>query len=666
MESVTIFEPLLILLGISLLIVYLFQRLRVSPIIGYLITGALVGPTGLSLIDSTSEVTALANIGLILLLFTVGLEMPTPKITNLRAFSLGSGFLQITVTTAAAFGILLILNFEPPQALLFGFIIALSSTAIIIKLLLDRAETDTIQGRLVLGILIFQDLAAILVLALLPFVSEAGRVSVAQVALSVLQMLAVILVFLAVGRYLIPRFLYTIVRTRSKELFIIASLFLVFGTAWLASNLGLSLAIGAFIAGLVLSESEYSHQLMADILPFREVFMSLFFISVGMLISLQFFFQNLPLLIVLAIAVIFAKSILTTFVVIGARYPIRIALIVGLSIAQIGEFSFILLQESFRLNLVSLELHQGFLSMIALTMLTTPILTGVATPLAERTMRLLSLSGFEQLRREEEAEVDLQKTRGHVIICGYGLNGRNLARILRLNSIPYIIVDVNGEVVREEQLVGEPIQYGDCSNPQVLMKAGVLRAQSIVFAISDPLAIRRAVKLARDLNPDLSIIVRTKYFAEIDDLFQLGATEVVTEEFEASIEIMSRLLRYFDVPHSQIRDQIRKIRQEKYGLFRALKIPWEPWQQWEELRLRSGFEAENYRLTETSPAIGKTLVALELRARTGASIIAVVRDGETIVNPPADTVLEAGDEITLLGKAQEKRDALAILLGNKG
>lgn len=660
MEPVKIFEPLLIILGISLIIVYLFQRFRLSPIIGYIITGALVGPTGLSLIDSSDQVATLANIGIILLLFTVGLEMPTPKISNLRSFSLGSGFLQMTATGAVVTMLLLAFGVSLSQSLLFGFIIALSSTAIILKMLLDRAETDTLQGRLVLGILIFQDLAAVMLLALLPFLAQAGSIEPSFLTFNIIQMVAVIVLFLTIGRYLIPRLLYEIVKTRSKELFVLASLIIVFGTAWLASHLGLSLAIGAFIAGLVLSESEYSHQLMVDMLPMREAFMSLFFVSIGMLISLQFLFSNIAMIIGLAVIIILAKTLLTTGVIIAARYPIRIALLIGISIAQVGEFSFILLKESFELALVPPDAYQILLSVIALTMLATPLLTQFASPFAEKVMSLLSLSGFEQIKREEETAVDLKKLRGHVIICGYGLNGRNVARVLKLNKIPYIVLDLNGELVKEESLAGELIQYGDCSNPQVLLKAGILRAQGVVFAISDPLAIRRSVKLARDLSSDINIIVRTKYFSEIDDLFRLGATEVVTEEFEASIEIMSRLLRYFDVPHPQIRDQIRKIREERYGLFRAVKIPWEEWQ---ELRLRSGIEAENYKLAETSPAVGKSLTDLAIRARTGASIIALVRDGQTLVNPSPDMTLKADDEITLLGKAQQKRDALVILLG---
>ncbi|MEW5974837.1 MAG: cation:proton antiporter [Acidobacteriota bacterium] len=657
MESLHLLRDLLVIYGIGVAVVFVFQKLRQSAIVGYLVTGVLVGPRGFEWVSSSVEVEALAEIGVMLLLFSLGLEFSLQKLAKMSRVVIGTGSAQVIVCVALTVLLVGPLGIGWPQSLFWGFVMSLSSTAIVLKFLLERAEMDSVQGRVSLGILIFQDLCVVPMMVTLPVLSSSGDLLMPLIG--ALGKASLVVAGTLIGaRYLFPHILNWMVSTRNKELFIISSMFLFFGTAWVISWFGLSLALGAFIAGLVLSESEYSHQIFADIRPFRDSLNSLFFISVGMLVDPGFVLSQIRLIGLLIVLVILGKSILVGGAVFFSKYPVRIAIIVGLGLAQVGEFSFILLKEGLKHSLVSDFWYQVLLSTSVATMILTPIAFTFSFQLAEKASLQRWIRRLQWRQGLPDIAEETSRLKDHLVICGYGTNGRNIARVLRRNGVPYVILEVNADTVRRERERGETIFFGDCTNPEVLTHAGIQSARAVVLAISDPFSVRTATRLARSLNPEGFIIIRTKYLADVDDLYDLGASEVVTEEFETSIEILTRILRIYRFPRNVIRDEVKQIRDERYEMFRDLHLPAQPDQGFGEF-VRG--QTENFKVTESSPALGKDIRTLGLRARTGASIVGVLRQGESFANPSAEFVIRADDTLVLLGSTQELENAVHYL-----
>ncbi|MBA3443135.1 MAG: cation:proton antiporter [Pyrinomonadaceae bacterium] len=462
--------------------------------------------------------------------------------------------------------------------------------------------------------------------------------------------LAAIAAIILAARFVVPYLLYHIVKLRSPEVFIIFVVLMSLGTAWLTSQFGLSLALGAFIAGMVLSESEYSHQIVADILPFRDVFNSVFFISIGMLLSLSALAADFLTVLAWVSALITGKAILVLAVVRLLGYSLRVAAVTGLGLAQIGEFSFILAKAGLAQGLLSDIDYQRFLAASILSMIATPFLIKAAPRIGYALQSVWSpgslleptVTGFNP------EEPDL---RGHVIIVGYGLNGRNLARVLRRVKITYLVLELNAETVREANTQGERIIYGDATRKEVLHHAGLEHARILVLAISDPVATRRTVWLAREMNPDIHIIVRTRYMAEVPDLRQLGANEVIPEEYETSIEIFSRVLREYGIARHEIQHQVESIRREGYQMLRTPLLP--PVEMSGIVEALSAASTETLLVDAGATAVGKTIGELKLRRKTGATVIAVARDGHTEVNPGSEFTLRAGDILVLLGSPEQ-------------
>ncbi len=377
-----------------------------------------------------------------------------------------------------------------------------------------------------------------------------------------------VLLILVTARCLVPRLLGWVVRSRSRELFTITIILVCLGTAWLSSLAGLSLALGAFIAGLVVSESEYSHQAMAEILPFRDSFNSLFFISIGMLLDLRILLAYPILIPALVFLVIGGKFITAAGAAVAAGYSWRPAVLAGIALAQVGEFSFILSKVGKEVGLLTDQSFQVFLTVSVLTLLLTPFLIQASPRLARRAEAIQRWRRWLPERPADAESQSLRRLRGHTIIAGYGVNGRNLAQVLRETEIPFIVVEMDGETVRREQQKGVPISFGDVTHPQALRRLGVQDARTLVLAISDPIATRRAVTVARQLNPDLHIVARTRYLREIEDLRAIGADQVVPEEFETSIEIFSLVLQHYRMPSSVIAQKAERIRKEGYSLLR--------------------------------------------------------------------------------------------------
>jgi len=661
LADVKILTDLLVIFGISIGVVFVFHKFRLPPIAGFLAAGALIGPSGLNLVSDIEQVKVMAEIGVVLLLFTIGVEFSLAHLAAARRLLLVGGPLQVVGTLLLASIVGLAVGLPIQQALFWGCLLSLSSTAIVLKALGERGESDSLHGRATVGILIFQDLAVVPMMMLLPLLADPSDSLQPGVLLTLAKSVVLVAALMVAALYVVPKLLEQIVRSRSRELFLLTIIVLCLGIAWLTSLSGLSLALGAFMAGLVISESEYSHQAMAEVLPFRDSFNSLFFVSIGMLMDVRVLLAHPVLVVALIGAVLVGKFVMGMLPVLASGYPLRSGILAGVSLAQVGEFSFVLAQQGAQTGLLTGEPYQVFLAVSVLTMVITPLLMEGAPYLAKRAEALQRLRGWNP----DKAAVQTQqasrhlKVKDHVIVMGYGLSGRNLVRVLEETEIPYVALDLDGETVRRESQNGVKIFYGDATNPNVLHHVRIGHARVLVVAISDPFAARRAVQIARGLNPDLHIIVRTRYLREMDDLHQLGADEVVPEEFETSIEIFALVLQTYKMPQSVIVEKAEQIRKEGYALLRRGELP--------DLahHLRRGtltdVEVETCRIEADSPALGKTIGQVSIRPRTGASVIALTRRGETDSNPTEKVRLEEGDVLSLLGTRDQIRRAMGLL-----
>ncbi len=653
-QEITILRELIIILAVSLPITFIFHKLRLPALVGFLITGVLIGPYGGAMITETSTVERLAEIGVVLLLFTVGLEFSLTDMMKLgRQFLLGGG-LQVFLTIAAVTGLAFFMNYPLHHSVFFGFLASLSSTAIVFKMYSDRAEIDSAHGRLATGILLFQDIAVVPMMLLLPALgkaAEAGAIPLITVIKTLGTALAGLAAVFFLSRKVMPFLLHQVIRLKNREMFFLLVVLLCLGTAWITYSLGLSLALGAFLAGLIISESEYSHHIVSDIMPFRDYFSSIFFISIGMLLHADYFRAHWPAIIIMTAVLASIKAALVFMTAKALRYPVRSAILAGLGLAQIGEFSFLLARQGQALGLIGGDVFQMFINASILSMLSTPFIIQIAPYLTNRRLTGASANGEEK---------DTCRLTGHTIIAGYGLNGRNLARTLRATHIPYVILEVNADTIRKARKDGEPIIYGDITRKDVLARAGVDCAKVIVFAISDYAAVRIAVRLARQMNKTLFILVRTRYSLEVEELYRLGADQVIPEEFETSVEIFSRVLHEYHVPGNVIKSQIDLVRLEGYKMLRGISFEQENIGRI--AAMFAGATVDNFQILDDSPVSGKTLGELDIRKNTGATIIAVARNGEAITSPGPDFRILADDILVVLGAHKDLDRALNLLM----
>jgi CPA2 family monovalent cation:H+ antiporter-2 len=656
MSELTALQDILILLGLALANAYIFSLLRQSPIVGYLTTGLLVGPYGFHLIKGIHEVELVAEVGIILLLFTIGLEFSYTRILRLKKILLSAGTTQVISTGVVVFFIARICGEPRTSAIILGMAMALSSTAIVLKLLLERGEVDAAHGRTALGILLFQDLCIILFIVALPLFSGNDH----AFTLWALAKTGVILggLYLFVRRLLKP-LLRIILRTRAPELFRLTIIAVVLGTAWATAHAGLSLALGAFLAGLALAESDSSHQVMADIIPFRDVFLAVFFISVGMLVDIQLFLTNWWIVLLVVILLSLIKTVTGTLAGLTAGLPLRSSMIAGLMTFQVGEFSFILLGTAQGLNLIPIQTYQLALSIVALTMMLSPLMFRHAHSIANRISSLWGMAGGHSTTQEVERTANLE---GHVVIAGYGVAGRNIARTLREMRIPYIHIEMNGEMVHRARKSGEIIIYGDATAPTVLEGAGIHKARAMVLAINDPSALSRAIPTARELNPDLYILARTNFVASIDQLMRLGADEIITDEFGAGLEMATFLLRQFNVPDGRVLKILSSLREEHHQRYKQHDDQTKNLTGY--LSVLEGGEIEIQAVPSDSPCLGKSLAELNFRVVTGCSIMGVIRQERVDYNPSAELCLEVGDTLMLLGEDEGIRKARELLHGH--
>ena len=641
MPEAGIFRDLLLLLGLATVMSFLMRRLSQSTVVGYLLTGLVAGPTGLRLISNTETVEHLAEFGVALLLFTVGLEFSLERLARMKQIAVGGGSLQLAGTLVLTMVVLMVSGVSAGDALFWGFLVAVSSTAIVMKLLEERLEIETLPGRISLGILLFQDLCVVPMMALVPVLAARQTAQVVHVALALGKSLAVVAAIVVSARYLFPRLLRAVAGVRSREVFVIATLFFTLGTAWGAAQLGLSLALGAFIAGVVISESEYAHQAMAAITPFRDSLSALFFVAIGMLIDLRYAATHAGVVLGVTAAILAVKILAGGAAVRIMGFPARLAVVCGLAVAQVGEFSFVLLREGAHRGMISPAFYQVFLAAAVLTLAATPGLVAAGPRVSRWFGRQGAVPGEAE---DPQAEAPLAD---HVIVCGYGENGRRLARLLRDNNLPYVIIDVNSRAVRRARSAGEKIYFGDISSPEILARAGASRARAVVFAVSDPAILPLAISHARHLNPEIHIIARLKRIADAVELRKAGATDVVAEEIEAWMEIALRVLRIFGMPREALAEQIGALRAADYDAQRILPLPGQPLRHlW---HLLPEVDLETFVVLPGSPLTGMQLREVDLRNRSGAVVVALVRPREVLYNPAPNTTLADGDQLVLMG-----------------
>lgn len=661
MNNIYILNELVIILAIIIVIISLFRKIKIPPLVGFLIGGLVIGPYGFGIIKNIEAINVLAEVGVILLLFTIGLEFSLTRLKKIKRIVLLGGGLQVIITIGVTSILALLINVPVNEAVFVGFLISLSSTAIVMKLLSDRDETYSPHGKISLGILLFQDLCIIPMMLFIPILSPTQITSLFDVVSRLFLGSVGILALILISTYLMPKIIDYLVLMKSREIFVIGIVFISIGTAILTSYAGLSLALGAFIAGLVLSESEYSHEIVATSLPFRDALSSLFFISIGMLVSIKFIFDNLFLFIAVSILVIVLKYIIISIVVMILSFPVRTAIIVGLSLSQIGEFSFILAINGLENGVIQNNNYQLFLGVTIFTMMLTPIFFAFSkaiVPVLDKMNPWKKLIRVKSTQQEVETISNIPY-KNHVIIVGYGLNGRNLATVLKETGINYVIIDSDGELVKEAKKLGENIVFGDATRGEILNSLGIENARVLVLAISDNDAMRRILKFARKLNKDLYIIARTRSVQELDDLYKLGANEVIPEEFETSIEIFTRVLRQYHIPRNVILTQVELIRRSGYGILRGLKLPDATAEQLE--AILSAGTIDNFLVLKDSPANGKTIAELNLRYLSGATIIAVLRDDKPLTNPPSSYKIEAGDILVIIGTHAQIDKAFELL-----
>ena len=638
-----VLAELVVVMAVAVASAAVLRRLQVPPVVGFLLAGILIGPGGLAIIGDRHQIELVAEVGVMLLLFTVGLKLRLADLWEMRRLVFGGGALQVLFTGGAAFGVAVWAGRPAAEGAVWGAMVALSSTALVLALLEGSGNTGTAHGRAMIGVLLFQDLAVVPIMLALPLL--AGHAATATEILWLLGRSALVILMTVVGaRVVFPWVTARIVASGSRELFTLSTMLVAVGTAMVFGHFGLSMALGAFLAGMVVSESEYVGRMIDHITPLRDVFNSLFFVSMGMLVEPRLWLEQPLLSLGLLVGVLLLKALVATGAALPLLRNVTAASAVGVGLAQIGEFSIVVATESARLGILPPLQHQLFLAIAVPTLVLTPLLlTGAAH------------------RARTQAQVEPRATpmlRDHVILVGYGINGQNVARALRLLDVPHIVVDLNPQTVADIEAAGDLALEGDATQDAVLEAAGIDKARGLIAAIAEAVATRGVVQAAHRLNPRAQIIARTRYLREVEPLRRAGADQVIPEEFETSLELTGRVLALYGAPPQLVIREKEELRRQGYGLLRGVSGQSHPTLE----ALRSLSAVTLVPVPAGSPAAGRTLRELDLRERTGATVIAVERDGELQLAPTADFKLQAHD--ALIGFANGPAlEALRSLIG---
>jgi CPA2 family monovalent cation:H+ antiporter-2 len=658
--ELVILKDIVIIFALSTFVNLIFTKVKMPTIIGYMLTGVIAGPHLLGLIASQHEIELMAEIGVVLLLFTIGLEFSLQQLIKIRKVVFLGGLMQFSLT---AIIILLVSQFYGlgwKVGLFVGFITALSSTAIVLKILQERSELSSNYGRTVLGILIFQD---IMLVPLILFTNimkgdniEVGR----EIALMVVKVFGIMIFLYAGSKWLVPLILKYVMQRKNQELFLMTIFLICMAVALLTWELGMSLAFGAFLGGLMISGSQYSHNAFGNLVPFKNMFTSFFFVSIGMLLDLNFIAENAVLVFGTLILVLTIKTFVAGATGFVLGHTFRGTVMVGLALSQVGEFSFILAKIGQGAQVLSEFYFQLFLAVAVLSMSLTPLIIAVAKPLANHLLKLplprFWVEGLFPLK-----EIPAPDFSGHMVIIGKDVRAQKLAMLTATRDIQFISITFDPNLVREKQLQGENVIYGDAMNEPILEKAHVDKADIIVVSVGDIIASSAIVEKVRQMNRNAYILARAKFIGDMELLYKLGASHVVPEKFETAIEFYNQVLRKRLLPQKEISNIIRSIRKDFYGVFRDSKQSDSGWF-FEEV---PDFEINAYKVEEDSDIAGKSLRAISLRRKHGITLLAIKRGEEIIKHPEADTLFEVNDYLYLLGRPENLTKAQELFVVNE-
>jgi CPA2 family monovalent cation:H+ antiporter-2 len=655
-ESFPLFEVIL-LLALAAAGLAVFERLKLPAIVGFLAVGALAGPGGLSLVGEPERVRQLTELGVIFLLFEIGLELPIERLRDLGRTAVVVGGIQVGATVGLVTAGAAALGVPPATALVLGGLIAMSSTALVMRLLADEGQVDAPHGQLAVSVLVFQDLAIVPFLLAVPLLAGGTEMGWREVAMSLGRMIGALLLVLFVVRLGVPRVLNRVAEARSPDLFSLLALLIVLGSAFMAEALGLTLAVGAFLAGVAATSSPYAHQLFSEVVPLRGVLLGLFFTAVGMLFEPRVLIDSAPwVALYIVVTLVLKTGIVTAASSFAMGRSLRAGLLAGLALSQTGEFTFVLAEVALRAELLDQSTYQIVLAGSILSLVASPFVIRASPRIADAWIGWRELDAPESIGAGEEPNHS-PGSEG-VVVIGFGPAGQTLIRLLRAVDVPYIVIDTNARAVRLAQERKEHIIFGDATRPTVLRRLGVDQAKLVVVAISDPLATRRIVTRIRLIAPHTPVLARTRYVQEVDPLEAAGASTVVAEEFEGSIELVARSLERFGIPTGSIARFTEALREEGYGAIRSpASLPMDPW-------LVELLDEVGTQWLDVPGSVrdGVSLQDLDVRARTGCSVLAVERGGVSTTNPTADFSVSAGDRLLVLGDPESLGRLEAVLI----
>jgi len=636
--ELTVLKDIVVIFALSTLVNLVFTKFRIPTIAGYLLTGIIAGPHLLSLVNNVRNIELLAEIGVVFLLFTIGMEFSLQHLMKIRRIVFLGGFIQVTVTAGVFYAASRFFGISREGALLFGFLMALSSSALVLKLLQERSEVTSNYGRTVVGILIFQDLLLAPLLLLTDILSESSVDVVREVFILMVKVAGIIGLAYAGNKWLLPRLLGAIARTRNQELFMMSIFLICFAIALLSFELGMSLAFGAFLAGLMISESEYSHNIFGNFFTIKDVFSSFFFVSIGMLFDISFVTQNWQLVVVVFFLVVILKSFIAggTGFILG--HTLKGTILTGLALSQVGEFSFILARIGFDNSILPEFYYHLFLAVAVMTMSVTPFLFYFSPVL----VNVISKLPIPKVVREglfPLKEVEIPAFSDHLVIIGKDPSALKLSLMARYNNIRHISIVFDPSLAHEMMKNGDIVVYGDSINEPVLRKALVENADVVVISVGNLIPSMAIIEKVRNLNKKAYILVRSTTIENVEQLYRVGADEVIPEKLEIAIDMMNRILTRKHMPQKEINRIITGIRNRSLGAFSEKDLVNKP-------SIFDEFQNINITYLEVghnSPADGKTLIEVDLRKKTGVTILALKRGNEVIEHPSADTVIMGGD-----------------------
>ncbi len=653
---------IVILVSLAIALLYIGQHFKLPSIVSFLIIGILVGPFGFALITNQSAIEMVGQIGIILLLFTIGLEFSFEKLLRSWRIVIIGGLVQVCTTIVAI--TLITSYFKMPfnEALVFGFIVSLSSTAIVMKILQERGEVDTLQGRTLLGILIFQDLAIIPMILITPLLVGSGGPDLEHLPLQMGTVAGLLIIIIIMAKWIIPAFLFRVVRLRNRELFFITIAGICVLIAWLTSEAGLSVTLGAFVAGLIIGESDYNIDALSHIIPFRDVFAAIFFLSIGMLLDTRMVLDNMYWVAFIVLIIIGVKILTGAFAAAVLGMPARVCIFTGFALCQIGEFSFVLAQSGLDGKLIPISLYQLFLAAAIITMALTPFAMNASPKAVDIMYRLFPKRLSRKSIENDVSEEGIQSLSDHIIIAGYGVIGKSVSRAAELTGIPYVVIDLNPEIIKQEKAAKRThVIFGDAVQEEILEHAGIRRARTLVVVVSEEVAIPRIVHRARSLSPSVYIIARTRHIRHAQKLLDLGADEVVSEEFEAAREIFTRALRKYQFPEDEVTEIVARLQSWGYGKFiknaennsqvSGMDTPLHS------MRIHTIF------VEPGSTAAGKTLGELDLKNCFGIMDYGFRRDGCTTMHPDETICLKEGDALILFASDEKSEEIRPLFSG---